>query len=328
MDTDSVNMSTSSRNVHLPVFIHFFRLLLITHVMLNLCLLSIGVFDTFDTVTCEGVGFTEIDRIKYDEGKKQYELVESKSRMPQYGTCWKSALAAMQAGCKLLTDDIQSRLALAYLNCFLEVQGRPTHECDASMAFKDCIYFLDDSDRGSLTTFFTHTQNICYFLESQVWHEETEKTIGRLAQSSELVADQLETTSELQRKIIERQSDILQNQEKILDTASNLSSSITASSEDIQDLSSDLRKTTEQQKILVKLQSLVLGEISGFYSIIYYVCAMVVAYVITSTARTSSARLWLFFLITCNIIVEWILIKYKSEYLLEWIQIDSEVSEA
>ena len=121
--------------------------------MLNLCLLSIGVFDTFDTVTCEGVGFTEIDRIKYDEGKKQYELVESKSRMPQYGTCWKSALAAMQAGCKLLTDDIQSRLALAYLNCFLEVQGRPTHECDASMAFKDCIYFLDDSDRGSLTTF-------------------------------------------------------------------------------------------------------------------------------------------------------------------------------
>ena len=92
------------------------------------------------------------------------------------------------------------------------------------------------------------------------------------------------------------------NQEKILDTASNLSSSITASSEDIQDLSSDLRKTTEQQKILVKLQSLVLGEISGFYSIIYYVCAMVVAYVITSTARTSSARLWLFFIITWDII--------------------------
>ena len=32
--------------------------------------------------------------------------------------------------------------------------------------------------------FFTHTQNMCFFLQAQVWHKETGKTINRLSNSS------------------------------------------------------------------------------------------------------------------------------------------------
>ncbi|KAK3102224.1 hypothetical protein FSP39_009736 [Pinctada imbricata] len=244
--------------------------------------------------------------------------MEKQSLVPRYGTCWKGAIKALVDGCKALTDDVQSRLALAYLNCFLEVQGRPTHECDETMSFKECVFFLDDADRGSLTTFFTHTQNICYFLESQMWHDETETTINRLAKNSESVADQLETASELQSKIIEKQGESLQNQHRILATANNLSDSISESSINLQSLSSDLKKTSEQQKLLVKLQTMVLGEISGFYSIVYYVLAMIVAYIVTSTARTSGARLWLFAIITVNIAIEWLLL---SKNMAEWLSI-------
>lgn len=47
---------------------------------------------------------------------------------------------------------------------------------------------MNEVDRSSLTTFFTHTQNICYFLQAQVWQEETDMTINRLSATSSQVS--------------------------------------------------------------------------------------------------------------------------------------------
>ena len=52
-------------------------------------------------------------------GKMQYEIIKMDSAMPQYGPCWRNALALLDRGCKHLDDDMQSRLALAFTNCFL-----------------------------------------------------------------------------------------------------------------------------------------------------------------------------------------------------------------
>lgn len=261
--------------------------------------------------TCKN-GFTDIDRSKYEDGKSHFELMDSRSRTPKYGQCWKDAIATIQKGCKELTDVMQSRLALSYLNCFLEVQGRLTYPCDWDNSIESCTKYMSDVDQGSFTTFFTYTQNICYFLESQIWQQETEQTITRLARSSEDVADRLEESSKLQEAMIGRQNLTLQNQEIILDKAANLSNIISTSSENIHDLFTEFKKATNEQRLMIndvfdkvaKLQTMVLGEFSGFYSMIYYTLSVLMSYLLTSTQRTSSARFWLFGIMTVGIVIE------------------------
>lgn len=51
---------------------------------------------------------------------------------------------------------------------------------------------------------------------------------------------------------------------------------------------------------LSKLQNLFLGEVSGFYSLIFYPTALLTVYLLTSTSRTASARLWLFCMFCCS----------------------------
>ena len=52
---------------------------------------------------------------------------------------------------------------------------------------------------------------------------------------------------------------------------------------------------------LSKLQNLILGEVSGFYSLIFYPTAFLTVYLLTSTSRTASARFWLFVIFICSL---------------------------
>lgn len=251
------------------------------------------------------VGFSEVDKTQYEAGRAQLELLQSQSQLPQYGKCWTNTLSSMQEGCAHLTDVMQSRLALAYLNCFLLVQGRDTYFCDDSMSTRECLLDITESDRSSLATFFTHTQNICYFLQSQVWHKNTQATISRLSQVSDEVAENLAATTDLQWEA-------LRNQEVIMQQSVNLSRIINMSSENLHQMISDFRKTTDEQRLLINdifdkianLQKTMLGEFSGFYSIVYYTLSILLSYLVTSTPRTSGARFWMFGIVTLNIIVE------------------------
>lgn len=73
-----------------------------------------------------------------------------------------------------------------------------------------------------------------------------------------------------------------------------------------------LRMSTSEQRNLIfevfdrlsKLQNLVLGEVSGFYSLIFYPTALLTAYLLTSTARTSGARFWLFVILGSSLACE------------------------
>ncbi|XP_041346674.1 uncharacterized protein LOC121366201 [Gigantopelta aegis] len=261
---------------------------------------------------------TGIDTDRVSAGKQAYELMQQRSEMPRYGTCWKNAMVTIQTGCKRLTDDIQSRLALAYLNCFLQVQGRDVYDCDTSQPVHECTTHMKDVDRGSFTTFFTHTQNICYFLQAQVWHEQTETTIDRLSVSSSHVASKLEESYDLQNKMMKQQNKSMKTQEQILNNAANLSDIISQSSNNIHSMFEDFKKTTQEQRMLItdvfdrisKLQHMVLGEFSGFYSVIYYTLSIVVSYLLTSTSRTSSARFWLFGIMTVNMLAEQVLVPW------------------
>lgn len=249
--------------------------------------------------------FTSLDNSKFQAGKSEYELIHIKSQLPDYGKCWKDTIVTLNKDCKHVTADLQGKLALAYLNCFLEMQGLSTYDCDVSQKFSVCAEGLRESDRNSLATFFTHTQNICYFLEAQVWHDQTEQTIGRLASTSQDVATQLEEASELQNEMIQRQRESLHNQEQ-------MSEIISTSTNNINKMFDEFKNTTNEQRHLItdlfdkvnRLQSLVLGEFSGFYSIVYYTIMILMSYMLTSTPRTAAARFWLFGVATVNILSE------------------------
>ena len=72
------------------------------------------------------------------------------------------------------------------------------------------------------------------------------------------------------------------------------------------------RLSTSEQRNLIfevfdrlsKLQNLVLGEVSGFYSLIFYPTALLTVYLLTSTTRTAAARFWLFVIIGCSLALE------------------------
>ncbi|XP_076468942.1 uncharacterized protein LOC143299544 isoform X2 [Babylonia areolata] len=268
---------------------------------------------------------TQVDQNTYEDGRKQFELIQHQSELPHYGQCWKDAVILMQSGCKRLTDNVQGRLALAYLNCFLDLQGRRKYECDQDDTLETCTKTLEDADRASFTTFFTHTQNICYFLRAQVWNEMTEKTISVLAESSSHVAAQLQKSSHLQTKIMEQQNDSLQNQKILIENAANLTNTLSSSSTEINRLFQSFKETTQEQRLLItdvfdqlaSLKQTVLGEFSGFYSILYYFFSVLVSYLLTSTTRTGGARFWLFSIVTVSIFCEYFITSW-SPYFLEW----------
>lgn len=113
------------------------------------------------------------------EGKNNYNLVVRDSQMPRYGSCWKSALKELEDGCKHLTDDLQRLLALKFANCFLEKSGQTTYPCHNDEDITLCLSQMNSNGFTAYTSFFTHTQSMCYFLQAQIWQEETENTVER-----------------------------------------------------------------------------------------------------------------------------------------------------
>ena len=89
----------------------------------------------------------------------------------------------------------------------------------------------------------------------------------------------------------------------------------------------DHRTSTTEQKHMIfemfdrvsKLQNVVLGEVSGFYSLIFYPTALLTVYLLTSTTRTSAARFWLFIIFCCSLVVErmvmWMTLDSDTGYL-------------
>jgi hypothetical protein len=69
---------------------------------------------------------------------------------------------------------------------------------------------------------------------------------------------------------------------------------------------------TTDQRVLINdifdkignLQRTMLGEFSGFYSVVYYTLSIMLSYLATSTPRTAPARFWMLGMMTLNIITE------------------------
>ena len=274
----------------------------------------------FHGVLCEIVSEHQVDPRRFQEGKTQYELIKQRAELPAYSQCWLETLSSIHIGCKNVTDLVQSRLSLSYLNCFLEAQQRHHYPCSSNDSIPACTKNMTEGDRASLATFFVHTQNICYFLEIKYWNQHTQRTIQKLSDTSEDVVSQLELSSRLQADMLVRQNITLKNQESILAQAVNLSHIISSSSSNIKETLTEFRIMSQEQRNsindvferIAKLQSMFLGEISSLYSVVFYSISILIWFLFTSVPRTANARLPLFALMSLNWIIEKVIIYYKT----------------
>ena len=90
-------------------------------------------------------------------------------KRPRYGDCWARALAALETVCQELQEENHSRLALQFANCQLAQSGQATFPCPADQSLSSCLESVDSIGWTSYTSFYSHTHNMCYFIQSQLW---------------------------------------------------------------------------------------------------------------------------------------------------------------
>ncbi|XP_002131539.2 uncharacterized protein LOC100176859 [Ciona intestinalis] len=255
-----------------------------------------------------------------DVANKQLQQIYQHTKNMRYGKCWTDALQQLKDGCRNLSDEMQRRIAYAFARCHLQSAGRKIPVCESDQDMADCTSdaVLEDVAFNTYTEFFTHSQQICFHLQSQVWHEATENTISQLADNSAQVAATLETSSEIAKEMVVRQNDSLKNQEELLRNERLLRENMQRSVMDVQRSHEETKMVIKEQRALfaevfdrvAALQKTVLGEFTSVYTFGFYVGAAFLAYIMTSTSRTGSARIWLFILITLNFVTERAVVNY------------------
>jgi len=115
---------------------------------------------------------------KMESGKKEMEMLVKRSKLPQVGDCWKEALENLRVSCSELNDEMQSRLALAFTSCYTEMIGSPNYMCERSTPVKTCLGTLDKAEKDIFRDYFLHTQDMCYYLQSEIWQQETDRAVN------------------------------------------------------------------------------------------------------------------------------------------------------
>ena len=155
----------------------------------------------------------------YENGKTKLEELQDRSVNPTYGQCWSNALNHLYRGCKQLSEEEQGRMALSFTTCFLKMADYHIYNCTRNENLTMCLKKIsgDFIAFNAYTEFFTHTLNMCFFLESQMWYERTENTISRLTKSSKAVAELLESNSKLQEEMMHKHDILLAQQAKFME---------------------------------------------------------------------------------------------------------------
>ncbi|XP_044759627.1 uncharacterized protein LOC123317257 [Coccinella septempunctata] len=231
------------------------------------------------------------------QGRVQYQLLRERGSLPKYGSCWKSALEIVDNGCRELSEETQSDIALALANCFLDMSGLETHHCEMDKKQnlrRICVSSMSDKAFNVYTEFYTHTLNMCWFLRGQIWQETISENTLKVGKQLETSAAKQEILLEIQRESLDIQSTMLQH------------------SKDIESVLSDLSKAAQNNKEILlmlgqavnDLQSWLIGEVSWINTLVFYVSSGIFFIIVTSTRQTIISRLPILTLLMVNLCIE------------------------
>ncbi|XP_035501120.1 uncharacterized protein LOC118316928 isoform X1 [Scophthalmus maximus] len=249
-----------------------------------------------------------------DSGRGRMELrrVQGLASQPRYGECWAQALEHLDTRCKDMTSESQSRIALKFTHCHLSSSGRDFPSCPDGSEVSRCTGGMDAVAFNAYTEFFTHTHSICHFLQSDAWQSRAENTMHRLTESSAGVAEQLQSTRQMAQELIEAQSEALQAQQEILNNGEELRVTLQDSTQGLRSVFSELSSVSREQQVALSelfnrvsfLQSFLLMEAHSLSSCCYNAAALCTSFLLTSTQRSSRARLALLCLVCLNFYLE------------------------
>nr|XP_034196618.1 uncharacterized protein LOC117612052 [Osmia lignaria] len=254
-------------------------------------------------------------------GEKQYQMIKAKSSLSHHGTCWHNAIQAMKSSCSNLNDQEHSLMALKLTNCFLEDSGHETYNChhiESENQRKYCISNMSDRAFNVYNEYYIHATHMCFYLNYEAWQIETDNTIKELYQVSSRMKEQLLEASEMQGAMLEGQKQSLKMQNKLLDHGKELGSILKSSSESVNSMAKDFKETARDQRELLyqifsyirTFQDWIIGEVSWFQSIMYYTIGCILCALFSSSKRTVDARITLFTILSLNVIIERMLVKY------------------
>ncbi|CAI5648686.1 uncharacterized protein LOC100704737 isoform X1 [Oreochromis niloticus] len=247
-----------------------------------------------------------------ERGRMELRRVRTLAALSRYGECWARALEYLDASCRDLTSESQSLIALRFTHCHLSSSGRDFPACPEGSEVSRCTAGMDTVAFNSYTEFFTHTHSMCHFLQSEAWQRQAENTIYRLTESSAGVAEQLQSTRLMAEDLIEAQSAALQAQKAILSNGEELRVTLRDSTQGLRSVFSELSSASREQQVALSelfnrvsfLQSFLLMETHSLSSCCYNAAALCTSFLITSTPRSSRARLVLLSLVCLNFYLE------------------------
>lgn len=268
--------------------------------------------------------------VQLNEGEKQYRLMQSNANLPQYGRCWTEAVRQIDVTCTNLSEKTQAMLALRFTKCFMAMSGGADNSHLNDCEDTDCIGNMSERVFQAYTHFYTHTQNICFYLMHQIWHGETEKTIHLLKSHSQSVSKQLDLASRLQINLLTQQREGLKLQQKLVEHGANLSDVLNDSQSSLSRLTESFRNSTIEQgrqlgdlfRRLSQFHNWIVGEYLLVEQIMYYSIVLVVIMIATTAKRSEHCRFLLFLLAVLNILIESLFQKYLgADYFIEDIKI-------
>lgn len=302
---------------------------------LTVVILVIVLFiDTFGAIEDESFSFYDMRQSALQsEGRKQYLIMKTNANLPEYGQCWTQAVQQIDATCAQLTDKTQASLALKFTKCFMDMNGGGG---DSDGTF-DAIQLCDIDDGECLrqmperifqvyTLFYTHTQNICFYLMHQVWHTETEHTINLLRTHSQSVSKQLEMAGRMQMNLLQQQREGLKIQRELVERGMNLSDALLESRINLARLTEEFHNSTIEHgrrlgdvfQRLAQLHNWFVGEYTFIEQCLYYGALLIVIVIFTTTKRSENCRIVLFAMAVVNLILECLLQKYfAADYFIE-----------
>ncbi|CAK6975926.1 uncharacterized protein LOC122981763 isoform X1 [Scomber scombrus] len=247
-----------------------------------------------------------------EQGRMQLRRVRSLATQSRYGECWARALENLDTRCKDMTSESQSQIALRFTHCHLSSTGRDFPSCPEGSEVSRCTAGMDAVAFNAYTEFFTHTHSICHFLQSEAWQSRAESTMHRLTESSAGVVEQLLSTRQMAEDLIEVQSAALQTQQEILNNGEELRVTLKDSTQGLKSVFSDLSSVSRQQQVALSelfnrvsfLQSFMMTEAHSLGSCLYNAAALCASFLLTSTQRTSKARLLLLAQVCLNFYLE------------------------
>ncbi|KAM7405367.1 hypothetical protein PAMP_012635 [Pampus punctatissimus] len=245
-------------------------------------------------------------------GRMELRRVKSLATQPRYGECWARALKHLDTRCRDMTSEIQSQIALSFTHCHLSSSGRDFPSCPEGSEVSRCTAGMDAVAFNTYTEFFTHTHSICHFLQSEAWQSRAENTMHRLTESSAGVAEQLQSTRQMAEDLIEAQSAALQTQQEILNNGEELRVTLKDSTQGLKSVFSELSSVSREQQVALSelfnrvsfLQSFLLMEAHSMSSCLYNAAALCASFLLTSTQRSSRARLVLLGQVCLNFYLE------------------------